>query len=193
MAIRDQRPSLHTRRLILRPFRPEDAPAVQRLAGAREVSSTTLTIPYPYEDGMAEKWIASHRPAFDKGRDVTFAITLRDDEILIGAMGLRIERDQERAELGYWIGVPWWGRGYCTEAARAVVRYGFGGMGLNRIFARHFEGNPASGRVMQKIGMRYEGCLRGHVKKGRRFKDLECYALLKGDKPQKWPRPSQGD
>ena len=84
-----------------------------------------------------------------------------------------------RAELGYWIGKPYWGQGYCTEAARATLDFGFEQLGLNRIFAHHFARNPASGRVMQKIGMTREGRLRQHVKKWDAFEDLELYGILK--------------
>jgi len=81
-------------------------------------------------------------------------------------------------QLGFWIGKPYWNQGYCTEAARAVVKYGFEVLGLNRIFSRHFASNPASGRVLQKIGMRYEGTLREAYKKLDKYEDLVCYGLL---------------
>jgi len=76
-----------------------------------------------------------------------------------------IEADHRRAELGYWIGVPYWGKGYATEAARSVVNYGFSTLELHRIFASHVPANPASGRVLTKIGMRHEGRLLGHILK----------------------------
>ena len=141
------RPTLETSRLTLRPFDLADAADVQRLAGAKEVASTTLTVPHPYEDGMAEAWIGAHQETFEKGKDVTFAITLEKNGALIGAISLNsINREHQRAEIGYWIGVPYWNRGYCTEAARAVVRYGFEVLALERIYAHHFRRNPASGR-----------------------------------------------
>ena len=71
-----EQPNLTTRRLLLRPFAPADAPDVQRLAGAREIAATTANIPHPYEAGMAEQWIASHRPALEQDRTVTYAVTL---------------------------------------------------------------------------------------------------------------------
>ena len=172
-------PTLETDRLILRPFTLADAPAVQRLAGAREVASTTLNIPHPYPDGAAEQWIAKHQEVFAKGEALELAVTRRADGALVGAMGLRLEVEHARAELGYWIGTPYWGRGYGTEAAGAVVRYGFEALGLNRIYACHLVRNPASGRVMQKIGMAYEGCQRGHLRKWGQFEDVALYGILK--------------
>jgi [ribosomal protein S5]-alanine N-acetyltransferase len=83
--------------------------------------------------------------------------------------------------LGYWIGKPYWGRGFCTEAARAVLRYAFTELGLNRVHAYHFHHNPASGRVLQKIGMTHEGLLRQHVKKWGQFIDNELYSILRSE------------
>ena len=93
-------------------------------------------------------------------------------------MGLHPEMPHRHAELGYWIGVPYWGNGYATEAAKAVVRYGFEQIKLNRIFAHHFKHNPASGKVLRNIGMKYEGCMRQHVLKWGQFVDLELYSIL---------------
>jgi ribosomal-protein-alanine N-acetyltransferase len=107
---------------------------------------------------MAEEWISTHQEKFERGELVNFAIVLRNDDMLIGAIGLVINQQHENAELGYWIGKPYWGNGYCTEAAKAVLHYGFTVLGLNRIYASHMSRNPASGRVMEKIGMKYEGC-----------------------------------
>ncbi|MFB2934611.1 GNAT family N-acetyltransferase [Aerosakkonemataceae cyanobacterium BLCC-F154] len=176
-----QQPTIHTERLILRPFMLSDAPEVQRLASDRAIAAVTLTIPHPYEDGMAEDWIKTHSKAFVEGKEVVFAITFPETNILCGAIGLLINREHNRAELGYWIGQPFWGNGYCTEAALAIVKYGFESLGLHRIHSSHFSSNPASGRVMQKIGMRYEGCLRQHLLKWGNFEDRVQYGILKSE------------
>jgi len=171
-------PVLETPRLILRPFELSDASAVQRLAGAREIAAMTRTIPHPYPDGAAEEWIRKHGPAFERGTHVTFAVTRRNGAEVVGAAGLAIDRTHERAELGYWIGVPYWNRGYATEAARRIIAYGFSDLGLNRIFATHLPRNTASGRVMQKAGMRFEGVLRQHIRKWGVFEDVAVYGIL---------------
>ena len=150
-----------------------------RLAGDPAIASTTLNIPHPYEPGMAEAWIATHQAAYEEGRLVNFAIVRREDPALLGAIGLVVAAAHARAELGYWIGKEHWGRGYATEAARAVVEHGFSAMDLNRIVARRLARNPASGRVLEKIGMRHEGRLPRHVRKGDVFEDLELYGLLR--------------
>ena len=175
-----ERPVLKTERLILRPFTLEDAPEVQRLAGDKDIADTTLFIPHPYEDGMAEEWIGKHQDEFDRGEVITFAIVHRKHKFLVGAIGLsEIKRHDETASMGYWIGKPYWNQGYCTEAAKAVLKYGFEVLNLNKIHAHHFKRNPASGKIMQKIGMKHEGCLRQHIKKWGKFEDLEAYGILK--------------
>ena len=172
-----QRPTLRTERLVLRPFTLDDAPAVQQLAGAYEVALNTLMIPHPYPDGMAERWIGTHEKDYDEDRSVNFAV---DDGQLAGAIGL-VNHGHGIAEIGYWIGVPFWGRGYASEAARAVVRFGFEERGLHRIFAQHYTRNPQSGRVLQKAGMTYEGTLRHHLKKWDEYVDVACYGILRSE------------
>jgi len=171
-------PPLTTERLTLRPFTLGDAAAVQRLAGAPEVADTTLNVPHPYADGLAEQWIGSHAAAFAAGRLAAYAITDRSSGELIGSVSLRTDPAHVLAELGYWIGVPFWGCGYATEAARALAGFGFSKLELNRIQSRHYARNPASGRVMQKLGMVREGMLRQAVRKGRQFEDVVLYSIL---------------
>ena len=184
-------PTLETERLRLRPFSLTDVGTVQALAGAREVAATTLNIPHPYEDGMAEAWIRTHAPAYEADEQATFALTLKQTDELVGAIGLMIHRAHARAELGYWVGLPFWNRGYATEAAQAVLRFGFGDLDLNRIFAQHLVRNPASGRVMQKAGMRHEARLRQHINKWGRFEDIDLYGILVDE----WRilEPAEGD
>jgi ribosomal-protein-alanine N-acetyltransferase len=171
-------PVLRTPRLVLRPFLESDAAEVQRLAGDREVASNTLTVPHPYPEGAAEAWIGTHAAGWAAQQRATFAMTTRDGEALIGAIGLDLAPHDRRGELGYWVGRPWWNQGYATEAGRAMIDFGFGTLGLHRIMARHFARNPASGRVLQKLGMEREGVLRGHVLKWGVFEDLVVYAVL---------------
>jgi [ribosomal protein S5]-alanine N-acetyltransferase len=176
-----KRPTLETDRLILRPFTLADAPEVQRLAGEREIAATTLNIPHPYEDGVAERWLGSHQGTFEKGEGVVFAITRQADNALIGSIGLDINPAGDSAELGYWVGKPHWNHGYCTEAAKAVVAYGFDLLKLDLIYAHAMKRNPASERVMQKVGMRLDALLKGHIKKWGVLEDGVRYSLTKPD------------
>ena len=83
--------------------------------------------------------------------------------------------------MGYWIGKPYWNGGYCTEAAAAVLAYAFDALNLNRVYAHHFSSNPPSGRVMEKIGMKYEGECPQHFRKWDQFQDIRLYGILKSD------------
>jgi len=176
-----KRPLLTTERLSLRPFQPEDAPTVQRLAGDYAIAETTANIPHPYPDGAAEEWISTHQEAYQKGQGVTFAIERRADATLLGAIGMTIKKQHRLGELGYWIGKPFWNQGYATEAAREVIRYGFEVLDLNRIQARHMTKNPASGRVMEKVGMQLEGTLRQSLRRFDAYEDARIYAILRED------------
>lgn len=178
-----QLPVIETPRLRLRPFLPGDGPFVQRLAGVREVADTTLHIPHPYPNGAAETWINTHGPRWAAQEELVLAITLQDTGDVIGAVGLTFEPLHDRAELGYWIGVPFWGRGFASEGAAALTDFGFKVLGLNRVESRHMARNPASGRVMLKLGLRREGTSPRAAKKNGRYEDIIFYGILRRD----WP------
>jgi RimJ/RimL family protein N-acetyltransferase len=174
--------TLYTPRLILRPFTIADAMRVQELAGDARVARTTLHVPHPYLDGMAESWIATHQPLAETGEAYIFAITLagtrtpgREADVtdtghLIGSIGLSADATNIYAgEIGYWIGHPYWNKGFATEAANAVLTYAFTKRGLTQVNANHRLDNPASGRVMQKLGMTRQPGTRNGEKNGEPF------------------------
>jgi len=167
--------TLETKRLRIRPYSEADIPELLPLIGAREVAATTLRIAHPYTEQDARAFLELAKEP-DK---LWLAITLRVEGRQIGGIGLRLERLHQHAELGYWLGVPFWGQGYATEAAREVIRYGFENLRLHRIFASHFQHNPASGKILKKLGMRYEGCQREHLRKWDQFVDSELYGILR--------------
>ncbi len=184
-------PTLYTPRLTLRPFVLADASRVQQLAGDPLVAATTAHIPHPYPSGLAEEWIRSHGHLAQDNLQFHFAITLagtrtpgRETDLfdtghLIGSASLMFLSDpeQHQAELGYWIGVPYWHRGFATEAAHAALSFGFQRKELRRITARCVVTNPASARVLQKLGMVHEGTLAESFERDGRLLDLECYAI----------------
>lgn len=165
--------TLETTRLRLRPYTEADVAELVPLIGTREVAATTLRIPHPYTEQDAHAFIAA---ALDAGK-IWLAITLRSDGRQIGGIGLRVDEHHRHAELGYWLGVPYWGKGYATEAGREMVRYGFEDLKLHRIFASHFGHNPASGKILVKLGMLHEGCQREHLRKWDRFVDSVLYGM----------------
>ena len=174
----NEQPILICDRLLLRPFSLEDVPEVTILVGERDIASTTLAIPHPYNASMAEELIMKHRPSYKSGEAVDYAIVIRQSDILAGAIGFRISKEHRKAEPGYWIGKPYWGRGYATEASKKAIEFGFKELDLNRIYASHFVRNPASGRVLRKSGMVFEGRRRQDILKWGQFEDSDYYAIL---------------
>lgn len=175
-------PVLTTQRLLLRPFRPSDGPMVERLAGVREVADTTLTIPHPYHPGAGAQWIAGHAAAWARRDNLALAICAHaSPDTLLGAINLHITLAHAHGEIGYWIDVARWGAGFATEAATAVVDYGFTDLALHRIQGRHFTRNAASGRVLQKLGMRQEGVQRDAYRRFGQFEDVALYAILRSE------------
>ncbi len=170
-------PVLQTDRLFLRRFILADAEEVAERCGKRELASGTLNIPHPYSVGDAESWILSQKKTREDGTGVDLAVVNWTGD-LVGSMGLIIDPRHGVAEMGYWIGVDFWNRGYATEAGRAVLSYAFGPLGLRRVYAFHFTRNPASGRVLEKIGMSREGVWRKHVMKWGVAEDLVGWGIL---------------
>ena len=168
---------LETPRLKLRQYQEDDIAELVPLISAREVAATTLRIPHPYTEHDAREYLAKAKT--DHEGQVRRAITLRPRGQLIGGIGLAVDEQHQHAELGYWLGVPYWGKGYATEAAQAMLRYGFQELGLHRIFATHYMHNPASGRILMKLGMRHEGRQREHICKWDQFIDVELYGILR--------------
>jgi ribosomal-protein-alanine N-acetyltransferase len=168
-------PTFETKRLRVRPYSEADIPELLPLIGTREVAATTLRIAHPYTEQDARAFLEL---AKEPGK-MWLAITLLSDGRQIGGIGMRIEEQHRHAELGYWLGVDYWGQGYATESGREMIRYGFEQLDLHRIFATHFAHNPASGNILRKLGMRHEGCQREHLLKWGQFVDSEIYGLLR--------------
>ncbi|PWN68470.1 N-acetyltransferase [Chryseobacterium phosphatilyticum] len=169
-------PILKTERLILSQLEEKDIPFIVDYLQHRIYSDFTSNIPYPYTENDAKLWVKLSQEAFEDNSGYTFAVRNKEEE-LIGAIGLH-DREDDKAELGYWIGIPHWNKGYITEAARAIVDFGFKELGFNKIFATHLPHNPASGKIMEKIGMEKEAVLKQDVKKGGEYFDLVMYSIF---------------
>ncbi len=177
-----RQPVLETARLVLRPFSSGDAPKVAELAGRREIADTTTSIPHPYSERCARDWIQGVLQGRREGKEAVFAVVTKTGKELVGAAGLRdINPEHKQAELGFWIGVDWWRQGFATESAQALLQFGFEILKLNRIYARHMLRNPASGRVLKRIGMNLEGVLRDAVCKWGTYEDVALLAIIRHD------------
>ncbi len=175
----DSRPTIKTQRLLLRPLQLSDGFDVQRMAGKSKVAENTLYMPFPYPDGIAEEWIATHVKDFQEKKQLVLGICRRSDKKLIGCIGLTLKMEIENAELGYWIGEEFWNQGFATEAAKAIIQYSFESLNIHKVYANYFSNNPASGRVMEKAGMVQEGYLKEHVRHWGEYKDLFVYGIVK--------------
>lgn len=145
---------LETDRLILRPYQLSDAPSIADLIGNWEVAKMLSRVPHPYTPDDAEDFIGRFKDAAQNKGTQVFAIQLRDEgPHAVGAIGLHGEEEDEgEAELGYWIGEPYWRQGLVTEAARAAVAHAFGPMGLIKIYAGHMIENEGSKKILMKCG-----------------------------------------
>ncbi len=173
---------LRTERLILDALAEADLPALVALAGDRAIADTTISVPHPLDADGARQWLARLQAAMADGSAASFAVREYAGGALIGMVSLRsIDGEHEEAELSVWIGVPFWGRGYATEAAQAIVAHALDALRLNRLVAHHMVRNPAAGRMLAKLGFRQEGLLRERVKKWGVYEDVVLMALLRRD------------
>ena len=175
-------PRIATERLRLRPFVADDAEELASLAGAAEIADTMLEWPHPFSAVNARATIAAQAAVYQAGRAIHFAVERRDRPGLFGGIELgALDNPHRCAELRFWIAKPEWGRGFASEAALAVLRFGFGELALHRIDAMHLVRCEAAGAVLRKIGMRREGILRERVRKSGRFEDVALCAVLAGE------------
>jgi RimJ/RimL family protein N-acetyltransferase len=170
---------LETERLVLRPFRKSDAPVVCVLR-SKEVTCNLLSDTQSEDE--AASWVARARRSVNEKQAYPMAVTLRADGRLIGVCGLfRVSWEHRHAELIYWLGTEFWGKGYMTEAARRMIEFGFEELGLERIEVGCFARNKASARVIEKLGFRYEGLARHKYMKDGEFQDELRFGMLRAE------------
>lgn len=174
--------TIETKRLILRPFTMDDAePMFRNWASDDEVtrflSWTAHTSPAETEAVIA-RWVGGDLS------DYNWAITLKENgpEVIGSLCITRIREDIGMAHFGFALGRAWWNRGIMTEALSAVIGFLFSQAGFNRIESRHDVENIGSGVVMRKCGMTYEGRARQAHRNNQGLRDMDCYAILAGDR-----------
>ncbi|MDF2631895.1 MAG: GCN5-related N-acetyltransferase [Caproiciproducens sp.] len=169
-----------TERLILRQFTVDDAKDMyENWAKDSEVTKYLRWPPHTNVDvsrGLLRQWAASYTGL----SYYSWAIVLRENNMAIGSIGIMaVGETDESGEIGYCMGKNWWGKGFMTEALKAILRFSFEEVGFNRLEASHSVNNPASGRVMQKAGMKFEGIARQKYKANLGFQDCKIYSILK--------------
>jgi RimJ/RimL family protein N-acetyltransferase len=160
----------------IRSWRLSDAPSLLRHAHNRKIwRNLREGFPHPYTAGDASLWL---KAATSQSTEIAFAIAVEGQAV--GGIGVEPQKDvyHRSAEIGFWLGEQYWGRGIATEAVRAFTEYVFDTFDVCRIFARVFEWNPASGRVLEKCGYTLEGRLRKSVTKDGRTIDEMIYGIV---------------
>ena len=176
---------IRTSRLLLRPLAPEDAPALAAVAGERRIADTTISVPHPFGLAEAQRWIDACLKDSADGHRLGLAILPKDSDEFAGYIGLHhIDPEHGEAEISFWTGSAHQGRGYVGEAGAAIIDHGFETLGLNRICAFHMVRNPASERVLTRLGFQREGLLRQRVCKWGVYEDVAVWSRLRSD-----PRP----
>jgi ribosomal-protein-alanine N-acetyltransferase len=167
--------------IFLSEFCVSDKPALIEYLNDRDIYDRTLRIPFPYREQDADEWLALvARTTAEQGRPVQFAIRSGDAALIggCGFMDLQVGKSH-RAEIGYWLARPFWGRGIMTAVVRQACLHAFQEFGVVKITARVFAHNPASGRVLAKCGFQEEGYLRKHYLKDNQFIDARLFALVR--------------
>lgn len=168
-----------TERLLLRPGWAEDAPALSRAIGEEAVVRNLSRVPWPYALGDAERFLALPQDP----RRPRCLIFLRDCATLIGGIGLNDTGEGDAAELGYWLARDHWGQGYATEAGRAITAMADETLRLPKLKASHALDNPASGRVLRKLGFGPNGTGRLHSLSRGAEMDVRLFARVRPEAP----------
>lgn len=171
--------AIATTRLILRPLETRDRARLISLANNWKVAKNLSKMPFPYTEAAADWWLGQQAALWAGGKSVALAVTISGEmgeNELIGGIGVSVrdDRDDDEWELGYWLGEPYWNRGYASEAATALRDHAFEALKLERIVAGHYAENHASGRILSKLGFRYTcEVMRHSLARGAEVKCLE--------------------
>ncbi|PPK86066.1 RimJ/RimL family protein N-acetyltransferase [Neolewinella xylanilytica] len=183
-----QAPELRTDRLLLSKPELADAGRIVELANDPVIAEFTLSVPHPYTEAAAITWLAAINEGWAEDHAFSFAIRNPENGEMLGAVGLHISPKFGYAELGYWMGAPYRGRGYAREAVGAVIDFGFRHTDLVRIQANHRDDNPASGRVLLANGLKLEGTLDDFIIKDGNAWTVVQYRILR----REWQRSGSG-
>jgi len=167
-------------RIVLRKLRLSDALDIYKNLQDKEMVKWTLNIPWPYKKQDAVKWIKRTHYKIKNKKEYAFGIVLKTENRIIGAISLmHIDWKNKNAEIGYWLGKKYWGKGYMTEAVRLILKFAFEKLKLHRIYANLFEENVASRRVLEKAGFKLEGIMREHRYRYNKWHNELKFGILK--------------
>ncbi len=165
-------------RILLRPLEEGDKESVRAFAGDPEISRVTRSLTYPEDSEKASAWVDEHIAMTRNGQTVSAAILEKEHHRFVGAGILFLEPNHRRAEIGLWLGRPFWAQGYGPEACRGLIDYAFAVLQLKKICAYCLASNLRSRRLIQKLGFRWEGTQRKQLLVRGVFEDLMLFGLL---------------
>ncbi|MGR3887749.1 GNAT family N-acetyltransferase [Pseudomonas sp. 1152_12] len=174
-------PQLPTARLLLRALEMDQAERLFTLANGPNIADNTANIPSPYTLEIAQDFIAGIAEKYRAGESLNMGMHVRETAELVGIVSLRINARHRYGHLGGWVAAHCRNQGYAAESARAILDFGFSTLGLQRVGSQCFGRNKASARVMQNIGLRYEGCMREAFLKNGVYEDLLGFAMVRED------------
>ncbi len=170
------------KRVSIRPLKFSDGPDIYENVKDKEIVTWTVSIPHPYPKDGALKFIRKARYNIKKKRSYAFGIVLKETGALIGVIELMaFDWKNKNAEIGYWLGRKYWGEGLMTEAVRLILKFGFGNLGLHRIYAKLFEDNTGSVRILEKSGFKLEGRMREERYRYGKWHDALRYGILESE------------
>jgi len=171
-------PIIKSKLFILRPFKRGDETSLVESINNEKIARNTSSIPYPYTMKDAKEWITEVEKEKKKRKKKRVAFAIDIKEKVIGGIGLS-KIEGHKAEIGYWLAEPYWGRGIMTKAVKLVTKFGFEKLGLRRIYGKVFPWNKASMRVLEKAGYKFEGILRKETIKDGKFFDAYLFAKVR--------------
>ena len=170
------------RRIIIRKLSQRDAPDIYRNIRDKDIVKWTIIIPHPYYPEYAKRFIRLRTCNWKHKTSYAFGIVLKQSGEVIGIVDLSpVNWPDKNAELGAWLGKRYWGKGYMTEAVNLILKFGFRELKLHRIYARLFESNIGSQKVLEKTGFKAEGRLRHSQYKRHRWHNELVYGILRGE------------
>lgn len=173
--------TIETERLILRRFTIKDSGRLTYLFNDEDMVKYLISLPYPYTESHGRQWISHHNENFVQDKIYDFALVNKADDRVIGSISLTNNKDHKNGSVAYMIGKEYWNLGYATEALKAIISYAFNVKGYHKVYAEFIEGNDASGRVMEKSGMVFEGKKLDHIYKDGSFHTLFTYCIINDD------------
>lgn len=178
----EQKRTITANGLLLRPFRTDDIGKFVALCNSSEqISRNSLHMPYPMTKQDFISWHIDQENQFENGTEYNFAITDKQSGELLGAIELTHDQENNKGEVGYWVGQQFWGRGIATASLIAIIDFAFKYKGYHRVCARHFSQNIISGKVARKAGMTKEGVHVHDILKDGIYKDMVCYGIINHD------------